>query len=118
MLRIALRSILVLMSLGVASAFAADTSASQDSSSTSSTVTSQQDQSGKMNVKQEVQASLSKQGYTDVSVMPSSFLVHAKDSKGRPVAMVIGPDSVTTVTELPPPSMSGSTSDPSNSSSK
>ncbi|WP_237480729.1 hypothetical protein [Lichenibacterium dinghuense] len=118
MLKTAFRSALVLMSFGVASAYAADTGSSQNSLSASSSASSSQDPSGNMNVKQEIQNTLSKQGYTDVSVMPSSFLVHAKNSKGQPVAMVIGPDSVTTVTELPPASQSGSNSDSKPSSSK
>lgn len=42
---------------------------------------------------------LSKAGFKNVQIMPSSFLVRAKDSKGNPVVMVINPDSVTAVTE-------------------
>jgi hypothetical protein len=33
--------------------------------------------------------------------MPSSFLVRAKDRAGNPVIMVINPDSVTSLTEIP-----------------
>lgn len=54
-----------------------------------------------MNVRQQIQDQMTKAGYTDVTVMPSSFYVHAKDKKGDPVAMVIGPDTFTEVTELP-----------------
>lgn len=115
MLKIAFRSAIVLITIGMASAYAADTASSGNNQSASS---SAQDQSGGLNVKQEIQNTLSKQGYTDVSVMPSSFLVHAKNSKGQPVAMVIGPDSVTTVTELPSNMQSGSNSDAPKSSSK
>src|SRR5271169_5177825 len=46
---------------------------------------------------------LTKAGFTDIHVMPESFLVRAKDSKGNPVMMVINPDSVTTVTEINAP---------------
>jgi len=50
-------------------------------------------------VRQQVASDLSKAGFTDIKVMPESFLVRAKDSKGNPVMMVINPDSVTSVTE-------------------
>lgn len=50
-------------------------------------------------VGQKLRSDLSKAGYTDISVAPSSFVVHAKDSAGNPVMMVISPDSVTAITE-------------------
>jgi hypothetical protein len=53
------------------------------------------------NLRQQLQDKLSKAGFTDIKVMPSSFYVQAKDKKGDPVAMVIGPDSFTEVTEIP-----------------
>lgn len=40
---------------------------------------------------------LSQAGFTDIQVMPSSFLVRAKDKAGHPVMMVINPDSVTEI---------------------
>ena len=52
-----------------------------------------------MQVGQKLRSDLSKAGYTDISVAPSSFVVHAKDSGGNPVMMVISPDSVTAITE-------------------
>ena len=57
----------------------------------------------KMPIRQQIQDQMTKAGYTDVTVTPSSFYVRAKDKKGEPVAMVIGPDSVTEVTEMAPP---------------
>jgi len=42
---------------------------------------------------------LTKAGFTDITIMPSSFLVRAKDSQGNPVMMVINPDSFTEMTE-------------------
>lgn len=54
-------------------------------------------------IRQQIQDQMTKAGYTDVTVTPSSFYVRAKDRKGDPVAMVIGPDSITEVTELAPP---------------
>jgi hypothetical protein len=46
---------------------------------------------------------LTKAGFTDIKIMPESFLVRAKDSKGNPVMMMINPDSVTTVTDVSAP---------------
>jgi hypothetical protein len=40
---------------------------------------------------------LSQAGFTDIKIMPESFLVRAKDKAGRPVMMVINPDSFTAV---------------------
>ena len=55
-----------------------------------------------MNIRQQIQSQLSKAGYTDVTITPSSFYVRAKDKQGNPMAMVIGPDSFTEVTEMAP----------------
>ena len=67
-----------------------------------------QDQPAKSNVnaqaiQQQVQNNLRQAGFTDIQIMPSSFLVRAKDSAGNPVMMVINPDSVTAVTEITGP---------------
>ena len=48
---------------------------------------------------QRLRDDLGKAGFTDITVMPTSFLVRAKDSQGTPVMMVINPDSVTAITE-------------------
>ncbi len=65
-------------------------------SQASSNSTSAQDQ--KSPIRDQVQQNLSKAGYTDIKVMPESFLVRAKDPSGNPVMMVINPDSVAAVT--------------------
>jgi hypothetical protein len=52
------------------------------------------------NMRQQLQDQLTKAGYTSVKITPSAFFVQAKDKKGDPVAMVIGPDSFTEVTDL------------------
>jgi hypothetical protein len=52
-------------------------------------------------ITQRLRNDLSKAGFTDIKIMPSSFLVRAKDSEGNPVMMVINPDSMTEVTERP-----------------
>jgi hypothetical protein len=54
-------------------------------------------------IQQQVQNNLQQAGFTDIQMMPSSFLVRAKDSAGNPVIMVISPDSVTAVTEISAP---------------
>ena len=59
------------------------------------------DQIPAMNVRQQLQDQLTKAGFTDVAVVPSSFYIHAENKKGEPVAMVVGPDGFTEVTEVP-----------------
>jgi hypothetical protein len=51
-------------------------------------------------LRQQINQDLSQAGFTDIHVMPESFLVRAKDKRGNPVMMVINPDSVTAVTEM------------------
>ena len=48
---------------------------------------------------QRLRDDLTKAGFTDITIMPSSFLVRAKDSQGNPVMMVINPDNFTEMTE-------------------
>jgi hypothetical protein len=49
---------------------------------------------------QQIKADLLKAGFTDVTMMPDSFLVQAKDKSGAPVVMMIKPDSVAEVVDL------------------
>ncbi|MXP64453.1 hypothetical protein E0493_13970 [Roseomonas sp. M0104] len=49
---------------------------------------------------QRVKQDLEQAGFTNVRVMPQSFLVRANDKQGRPVMMVINPDSITAVTAV------------------
>ncbi len=58
------------------------------------------DELHRTNIQQQLQDQLAKAGYTDVKIAPSSFFIRAKDKKGDPVAMVVGPDSFTEVTEI------------------
>ena len=60
-------------------------------------------QSGQQNaptISAKLRQSLTQAGFTDVHVMPESFLVRAKDRDGNPVMMVVNPDSVTSVTAV------------------
>ncbi len=54
---------------------------------------------GAIHIAQKMRDDLSKAGFTDIRIMPSSFLVRAKDSSGNPVMMVVNPDSITEITE-------------------
>ncbi len=49
---------------------------------------------------QRIRRNLEQAGFTDIQLMPSSFLVRAKDKDGNPMMMVINPDSVTAVSEI------------------
>jgi len=59
----------------------------------------QTDPAANMRMSQKIRDDLAKGGFTDIRIMPESFLVRAKDSQGNPVMMVINPDSVMAVTE-------------------
>jgi outer membrane receptor protein involved in Fe transport len=64
--------------------------------------TTQQSQQNPAQNAQQIQAkvrqNLEQAGFTDIHMMPSSFLVRAKDKDGNPVMMVINPDSIEAVT--------------------
>jgi hypothetical protein len=47
---------------------------------------------------QEIKQKLKDEGFTDVQVVPGSFIVSAKDKSGDPVTMVIGPHSMMVLT--------------------
>ena len=65
---------------------------------------------GGMHIAQKLRADLTKAGYTDINIIPSSFFVQAKNSDGNPVTMMISPDSVTALTEAVQRSNSASNS--------
>jgi hypothetical protein len=72
---------------------------------------------------QQIKQKLQKQGFTDINVVPGSFLVSAKDSNNDPVTMVIGPHSLTMFTAIDNQSQTtgsaaGASHDDSGSSSK
>lgn len=94
--------VLVATGLTLALALPAAAQSTQSQPSGNSTVQSGQ-QTGSngqntMHVRQQVKQDLQQAGFTNVQVMPESFLVRAKDKEGRPVMMVINPDSITAVT--------------------
>jgi hypothetical protein len=50
-------------------------------------------------LQQQVRGNLRQAGFTDIKVVPDSFLVQAKDKTGNPITMMINPDSVTEVVD-------------------
>ncbi len=107
--------------LTLALALPAAAQSTQSQSSGNSTVQSGQQGSQQsqntMHVRQQVKQDLQQAGFTNVQVMPESFLVRAKDKEGRPVMMVINPNSITAVTAMATPSQSGSGQNSGQSSS-
>jgi hypothetical protein len=59
-----------------------------------------QGQSANQSIRQQVKNNLAQAGFSDIKIMPQSFLVRAKDKGGNTVMMVINPDSVMAVTEV------------------
>jgi hypothetical protein len=84
------RTLFVLL---LGSGFAGSALAAMDSAQTT------QDSQAPAHLSQKLRDDLTKAGFTDITIMPSSFVVRAKDSQGKPVMMVINPDSLTKVTE-------------------
>jgi hypothetical protein len=82
------RTLLVLL---LGSGFAGSALAAMDSAQT----TTDNQTSGHMS--QKLHDDLTKAGFTDITIMPQSLLVRAKDAQGNPVMMVVNPDSLTDV---------------------
>jgi hypothetical protein len=59
----------------------------------------QMNQNGQ-SVRQTLQKHLQDAGFSDVQMIPTSFLIRAKDNQGHPVSMVVTPDSVMAITEI------------------
>jgi hypothetical protein len=86
----------VLATALAATAYAADTS----SSSSTNTSTKTNGQQMTENLPQEIRAKLKDDGFSDVKVVPDSFIVSAKDKRGEPVTMMISPNSMMMVTQV------------------
>ena len=50
--------------------------------------------SGVQTIEHSVQARLGSAGYTEIEMVPTSFLVRAKDPDGNPVILAIGPEAI------------------------
>jgi hypothetical protein len=51
-------------------------------------------------IQQDLHQDLTKAGYTDIRIVPGSFLVRAKDQQGNATEMMISPHSMTEVTAV------------------
>jgi hypothetical protein len=74
--------------------------ASSNAGSAPSSTTNANPQTNGTNLRQQLTNNLQQSGFTDIKVVPESFLVQAKDKSGNPVTMFIGPNSATEVTTV------------------
>jgi hypothetical protein len=92
----------------------------QSSSSSTSSPSSQSAAQQTQSLPSEIKNKLTQDGFNDVTVVPGSFVVSAKDKHGDPVTMMIGPNSMTILTAVNPQNQqttgSGSSSGSSSSS--
>jgi hypothetical protein len=98
-----LARIVIPAALGLAFVFpaaAAPSSSSQSGTQPNEMSGHQNTQQNGPSISAKLRQSLTQAGFTDVRVMPESFLVRAKDKDGNPVMMVVNPDSVTSVTAV------------------
>lgn len=51
-------------------------------------------------MQQKMTSDLKQAGFTDIKVMPESFLIRATNKDGHPVMMIINPDSFTEITQI------------------
>src|SRR5664279_2082951 len=70
------------------------------SPSTSAPTATTKTQTGGAGLQQQVTTNLQNSGFTNVKVIPDSFLVQATDKSGNAVTMFIGPNSLTEVTTV------------------
>ena len=82
-----------------ANSAAASSGSSMQKGQTETNANSAMTSGANMHVAQKLRSDLGKAGFTNITIMPSSFIVRAKNSEGSPVMMVISPDSVTALTE-------------------
>src|SRR5579875_3288174 len=84
----------------------AQTTATQPNTGSSYSRTSSQNGSSTMSPQQTMQlrrkikSDLQQSGFTDIHVVPDSFLVRAVNKQGEPVVMIINPNSVFSVTQM------------------
>ena len=88
----------LLISAAAASLFAFPALAADSSTNTATTSNATQTT---QNLPAEIRSKLEQDGFTDVNVVPGSFLVSAKDKSGDPATMVIGPNSMMMLTQVP-----------------
>jgi hypothetical protein len=59
------------------------------------------EEDGSQSMPDKIREKLSQDGYKDITVMPASYAVSATDKNGKPVLLLIGPSSATTLKEAP-----------------
>jgi hypothetical protein len=74
--------------------------ASPNAVSASAPTTNVNPQSNGASLRQQLTNNLQQSGFTDIKVVPDSFLVQAKDKSGNLVTMFIGPNSATELTTV------------------
>ncbi len=102
--------------IATAAVLASGTAFAQSTNSGASSGTSPQTSQSTQSLPQAIRQKLENQGFTNVQIVPGSFLISAKDKNGDPVNMVIGPHSAMMFTEISP-SQSGTTGSGSQNSS-
>lgn len=103
MIKQALVSALLSVALGT-TAFAAGPGAMDSTknaggtgSSAQQTTGSAQNSQSAQNLPQQIRSKLQNSGFTDITVVPQTFAVSAKDRDGDPVMMMIGPQTMTII---------------------
>ena len=71
-----------------------------NSGSAPAATTATASQPGRPSLRQQLTNGLQQSGFTNIKVVPDSFLVQANDKSGNPVTMYIGGDSATEVTTV------------------
>jgi hypothetical protein len=74
--------------------------AGSNSGSAPTAATTTKPQAGGSSLRQQLTNSLQQSGFTNIKVVPDSFLVQANDKSGNPVTMFIGPNSATEFTTV------------------
>lgn len=82
-------------------AMAQQTSQSSSSSDSTSAIGTPTPGMSASSIRNHLMQDLKKAGYTDVKIVPASFVAEAKDKQGHPVTMLISPNSFTTITAVP-----------------
>ncbi len=70
------------------------------SSTEPAATTTTKPQAGGLGLRQQLTNSLQQSGFTNIKIVPDSFLVQANDKSGNPVTMFIGPNSATEFTTI------------------
>ena len=66
---------------------------------------------GVQSFEQKVQQRLTRAGFSNIEIVPTSILVRATDRDGNPVMLALSPDSLTELLEVPGGQTDGSSSD-------